>query len=189
MEEFGVDSEEGEGKQERWLTAAQAVNWRHQSLDWFGFLMSKGVFIVEINEDQPNKNEQRLWACYTRELATITYGLSETRRQIEEGKGFKAWKKGKLGTSLVVQWLRFHARNAGGSGLIPGQETVSHVLNLRVHMSQLRDLACHNENRRSRVPQLRPGVAKKKKKKKKIKGKAWVLLLAGRTTVFMVAGI
>ena len=28
-----------------------------------------------------------------------------------------------LGTSLVVQWLRCCASNAGGMGLIPGQET------------------------------------------------------------------
>ena len=41
------------------------------------------------------------------------------------------------GTSLVVQWLRRHAPNAGGSGSIPGQGTGSHV------------------------PQLRPGTAKK----------------------------
>ena len=27
------------------------------------------------------------------------------------------------GTSLVVQWLRLHAPNAGGVGLIPGQGT------------------------------------------------------------------
>ena len=29
----------------------------------------------------------------------------------------------KQGTSLVVQWLRLHASNAGGAGLIPGWET------------------------------------------------------------------
>ena len=51
-----------------------------------------------------------------------------------------------VGTSLVVQWLRFCAPNAGGLGLIPGQGT-------RFHMLQLR----------SCVPQLRPGTAKKKK--------------------------
>ena len=28
-----------------------------------------------------------------------------------------------MGTLLVVQWLRFHTPNAGGAGLIPGQET------------------------------------------------------------------
>ena len=26
-----------------------------------------------------------------------------------------------IGTSLVVQWLRLHASNAGGTGSIPGQ--------------------------------------------------------------------
>ena len=39
-------------------------------------------------------------------------------------------------TSLVVQWLRLHAPNAGDPGLIPGQGTRSHM------------------------PQLRPGTAK-----------------------------
>ena len=28
------------------------------------------------------------------------------------------------GTSFVVQWLRLHASNAGGAGLIPGQGTM-----------------------------------------------------------------
>ena len=41
--------------------------------------------------------------------------------------------------SLVVQWLRLHAPNAGPLGSIPGQGTRSHML------------------------QLRPGTAKKKK--------------------------
>ncbi|TEA28249.1 hypothetical protein DBR06_SOUSAS3310030 [Sousa chinensis] len=31
------------------------------------------------------------------------------------------------GTSLVVQWLRLHAPNAGGLGSIPGQGTRSHM--------------------------------------------------------------
>ena len=44
-----------------------------------------------------------------------------------------------LGTSLVVQWLRFHAPSAGGSGLIPGQGTRSRML-------QLKDPACHSED-------------------------------------------
>ena len=35
------------------------------------------------------------------------------------------------GTSLVVQWLSFHSLNAGGTGLIPGQRTRSHMLQLR----------------------------------------------------------
>ena len=36
-----------------------------------------------------------------------------------------------LGTSLVVQCLRFHTPNAGGWGLIPGQGIRSHMLQLK----------------------------------------------------------
>ena len=32
-----------------------------------------------------------------------------------------------VGTSLVVQWLRLRAPNAGGPGLIPDQGTRSHM--------------------------------------------------------------
>ena len=39
--------------------------------------------------------------------------------------------KGPPGTSLVVQWLRFHAPNAAGPGLIPGQGTRSYMLQLK----------------------------------------------------------
>ena len=35
--------------------------------------------------------------------------------------------KMKEGTSLLVQQLRLHAPNVGGLGLIPGQETRSHM--------------------------------------------------------------
>ena len=42
------------------------------------------------------------------------------------------------GTFLVVQWLILHAPNERGLGLIPGQGTRSHVLNLRVYMPQLK---------------------------------------------------
>ena len=45
-------------------------------------------------------------------------------------------KEGGTRTSLVVQWLRLRAPNAGGLELIPGQGSRSHV------------------------PQLRPGTAK-----------------------------
>ena len=45
-----------------------------------------------------------------------------------------------VGTSLVVQWLRLHAPDAGGLGSIPVQGTRSHNLQLRVHMPQLKIL-------------------------------------------------
>ena len=36
------------------------------------------------------------------------------------------------GTSLVGQWLRLHAPNAGDLGYIPGQGTRSHTLQLKI---------------------------------------------------------
>ena len=39
--------------------------------------------------------------------------------------------KAEAETSLVAQWLSLHAFSAGGSGLIPGQGTRSHMLQLK----------------------------------------------------------
>ena len=36
-----------------------------------------------------------------------------------------------MGTSLVVQWLRFQAPNAGGPGSIPDQGITSHMPQLK----------------------------------------------------------
>ena len=44
----------------------------------------------------------------------------------------------RIGTSLVVHWLRHCTPNAGGPGSIPGQGTRFHVLQLRVHMPELK---------------------------------------------------
>ena len=40
----------------------------------------------------------------------------------------------------MVQWLRLHAPNAGGLGLIPAQGARSHMLQLSIHMLQLKIL-------------------------------------------------
>ena len=64
-----------------------------------------------------------------------------------------ATEMARVGTSLVVQWLRLWAPNAGSLGLITGQGTRSHMLQGRVHISQLKilnaatksdDPTCHN---------------------------------------------
>ena len=52
-----------------------------------------------------------------------------------------------LGTSLVVQWLGLCAPNSGGLGSIPGQETRSHMVQLRVCMPQLRPGAAEQINK------------------------------------------
>ena len=56
-----------------------------------------------------------------------------------------------IGSSLVVQWLRLQAPNAGGSGLIPGQGTGSHMPQVRVHMLQLK--ISHAATKRSQIKQ------------------------------------
>ena len=56
---------------------------------------------------------------------------------------FKNWESG---TSLVVQWLRLHAPNAGGPGSIPGQGTRSRIPQLKKKDpgSRNEDPTCHN---------------------------------------------
>ena len=44
-------------------------------------------------------------------------------------------------TSLMAQWLRPQAPNAGCLGSTPGRGIRSHMLQLRVHMLQLRPSA------------------------------------------------
>ena len=55
------------------------------------------------------------------------------------------------GISLVIQWLRLCTPNAGGPGLIPGQGTRSHMLQLRVHMLRLKILHAATKNWYSQI--------------------------------------
>ena len=71
--------------------------------------------------------------------------------RVHTKKSITWYKNVKWGTSLVVQWLRLRAPNAGSLGSIPGQGTRSHTLQLRVCMVQLKtphaatkDSACPN---------------------------------------------
>ena len=50
------------------------------------------------------------------------------------------------GTPLAVLWLRLHAPNAGGPGLIPHRETRSHMLQIRAHVWQLKPSAARLKN-------------------------------------------
>ena len=51
------------------------------------------------------------------------------------------------GTALVVYWLKHCAQNAGGLGLIPGQGTRSHILQLTVHrLHATKEPTCHNKD-------------------------------------------
>ena len=77
------------------------------------------------------------------------------------------------GTSLVVQWLRLHAPNAGGMGSIPGQGTRSHMLPLRVHMPQLKIL---HATTKTRYRQINKYFSKRKKEWVKRRGQLSSLL-------------
>ena len=50
------------------------------------------------------------------------------------------------GTFLMVHWLRPHGPNAGALGLIPGQGTGSHMLQLKIrHVAmKIKDPVCYN---------------------------------------------
>ena len=51
----------------------------------------------------------------------------------------------------MVQGLRLHAVNVGGLGSIPGQETRSHMLRLRVLMPRLKILRATTKTRCSQI--------------------------------------
>ena len=53
----------------------------------------------------------------------LQYQISESLRDL---------KQDRLGTSLVVQWLRLHTLYVGGPGLIPGQGTRYHMPQLKI---------------------------------------------------------
>ena len=74
------------------------------------------------------------------------------------------------GTSLVVQCLRLYDPNTGGSGLIPGQGTRSHKLQLSVYMPQLKRSRMLQQ--RSCMPQQRPVQPNKLHKQTNIKRKS-----------------
>ena len=52
------------------------------------------------------------------------------------------------GTSLVVQWIRLRAPNAGGRGSIPGQRTRSRMLQLKIPHAATKDPTCGNKDPR-----------------------------------------
>ena len=49
-----------------------------------------------------------------------------------KGRVVYVLREDNLETSLVVQWLRLHAPNAGDLGSIPGQGTRSHMQQVRL---------------------------------------------------------
>ena len=57
----------------------------------------------------------------------VGYKFETERPEVGLGQEFSP-----VGTSLMVQWLRLCAPNAGGLGSIPGQGTRSHMPQLKI---------------------------------------------------------
>ena len=77
-----------------------------------------------------------------RKLGRTTYSSSQYLEPLIPHSPFKAEALGL--PWLVVQWLRLQAPNAGGLGSVPDQITRSHMLQLRLHTSQLKETVGHN---------------------------------------------
>ena len=70
-----------------------------------------------------------------------------------------SFKENLPGTSLVVEWVRLRAPNAGNGDSIPGQGTRLHMHATIKSPHAATERSCMPQ-RRSHVPQLRPGAAK-----------------------------
>ena len=71
--------------------------------------------------------------------------------------------KSTAGTSLMVQWLRLQAPNAGGLGSIPGQGTRSHMLQRKIPRVRQRQLEISTKI--STATKTRCNLSKEKEKR------------------------
>ena len=82
--------------------------------------------------------------------------------------------KSTAGTSLMVQWLRLQAPNAGGLGSIPGQGTRSHMLQRKIPRVQQRQLEISTKI--STATKTRCNLSKEKRKERTaLQRAAWKL--------------
>ena len=73
----------------------------------------------------------RVWTVW--QWLKFSWGRSAIRYwQSTKGRRLLTLERAGQRTSLVVQWLRLWAPNAGGLGSIPGQGTRSHMLQLKI---------------------------------------------------------
>ena len=81
-------------------------------------------------------------------LNTIQRYAEQLKQQISCYVYFTTMKNKHYRTFLVDQWLRLWVPNAGGPGSIPAQGAIPHTPQRKI------------EDRRSCMPDLRPGAAK-----------------------------
>ena len=107
---------------------------------WLKFNIQKTKIMASINilhgkqKGKKWKQWQTLFSWAPKSLQTVTAVMKlKDACSLEEKlwQTQRAYWKAETGTSLMVQWLRLWAPNAGGLGLIPGQGTRSHMSHLR----------------------------------------------------------
>ena len=103
---------------------------------------------MDVNSSKFWETAEARRTCCAMGLHRVGHELvTEQQQQTDLEKwNIKAIFNGLLGISLVIQGLRLHASNARGPGLILGQETRFHVLQIEI--------------KKVFMPQLRPGSAK-----------------------------
>ena len=108
-----------------------------------------------MREIRETPDEGRVWCPGLETSSALNHSEEESGKSLHrtklQGNG-AGLKQDHLGNSEVVQWLRFCAPSTGGLGLIPGQGTRSHMLQMSFLMVQLK---------RFHILQLRPSAAKK----------------------------
>ena len=112
-----------------------------------GVLMAVSLVLVALIPQIPRNTrdyckQQACWA-WNEPLRFVSgpHPFSEDTESWESPPKRHTWVKATaLGASLLVQWLRLRASNAGGPGSIPAQGTRSHMLQLRARMPQLKIL-------------------------------------------------
>ena len=147
----------------RWAQGHSVNAWQPQPFQ--GHLLCVLVFITE--KKYNSRQYMSTWASCTHHPASVSLNswsswflhldFKANHRHPFTHKYFRLTKR-RGGTSLVFQWVRPHAPNAGGPGLIPGWELDPACMpQLRVCMLQLRSL--HAATKRSRMLQWRSRVA------------------------------
>ena len=93
------------------------------------------VIIRDLTHLLPNKEEIKMFIAYFfQNKVNSTYSTHPVicSHCFPQSTTTINYRKDQVGTSLVVQWLRLCAPSAEASGLIPGQETGSRMLQLKI---------------------------------------------------------
>ena len=98
------------------------------------FILGDGPWWIGIQDgsDSAWTDPVQLLPLVTAVQMKVEAAFTEKRARKDVGGDFPRGKTSLDMISLVVQWLKLCAPNAGGPSLIPGQEMSSHMLQLKI---------------------------------------------------------